>query len=381
MFQLSPSSLQNLLEKGRELREGRPEGVSLSAYLQATLMDRFPEITASEAEQIVTDLQYGVREFNSRYLIVKQNEKEVDLLPLLEGLSIEDKFNALVNLQTVLQVYLQEPKSLSQEDLDAIRSTIVGQREPSEASIAQLQEELSGRFMQIQLDAIGVDSVRAILSSSELTPETALDFLNDESNAHYAALVAYICRREGDEALQAAPSDNRLLGSTIAAGFAQATNDLLLATNQITQSQWERLTKGVLGTLLFLVLLAADLLTNCIVGLGLMALVMSVLGTSMFSLIVAFGLVWVCCDYVADKGSQAVFYLLDKAGAWYDRVVAWLRSKFQTKRPAGTQTAEETATTEETVTTEGTEEVEEGQTMAEETTTNEQLGSRNLQPA
>ena len=67
MFQLSTSSLRNLLEKANELREKRPSGGSFTAFLQEELMQHFPELSVVEADQIIANLQAGIHDFNSKY--------------------------------------------------------------------------------------------------------------------------------------------------------------------------------------------------------------------------------------------------------------------------------------------------------------------------
>lgn len=375
MFQLSTSSLRNLLEKANELREKRPSGGSFTAFLQEELMQHFPELSVVEADQIIANLQAGIHDFNSKYHLVKQNDKAVDLLPLLEGMSTEDKFNALVNLQTVLQAYILDSPVQDQAQLDAIRARIVGQREPNEDSIAELQQELSSKFMQVQLDTLGEDPIRAILASSELTAQQVLNILCDESNVHYAALAAYICRREGDEALQDAPADPRLMAIAIAAGFAQTTNDLLLATDQITRSQWEIYTKRVLGTLLFLVLLLAGLLADVVIGLSIAGLVVSVIGTNVFSVVLVLGLAPFLGEYLSKKDIDVIFFLMAIVDECYERVVAWLQSKFSSRQQGPTNITDNSTSVHDCAETETFTAIDEA------TSVSEQTGGRNLQTA
>lgn len=331
MIQISPEIIQSLIKQSQETIWQLPQGVSLNAHLQSLLIESNPQMSVIEAENVINNISEGIKDFKEKYRSIKTNDEIVDLVQFLDGRTVEEKFNALINLIAVLRLSSLPFAELTEEKINEVRQQVTANLVPSDEAIDFLSNQLHGAFAQIQIKNIGFDAIKRIFESGVISPEDFIDFCSDEDNALVIATIAYIGRQNESQEFSVIPEDPRQLGISIAAGLEQASNDAKLADGKISYSQWEVATKNIMGVLLFLTLLIADGLFSIGIATGIMALALGIIGFNAIAYVIGFAAAFLVIDYMSEKGVDLLFNLMDRASQIYDIFVLWLRGKLKKK--------------------------------------------------
>lgn len=331
MTQINPEILQYLHAKVKELRDNHTDEASVTSYLQQVLLNQVEGITPTQAECIVAELEEGIHEFNLKFNANLASGQSFDIMALLTDQDETDRFNAIVNLITVLRIEADGNMDITQEVIDGIRTEVINNRAVNSENIKELNEEFIAILGKIKVAPVREELMNGILQNSMLSPEAVVEYCENANNALYMATAAYIARVVEGGDFKDLPENNRMLGSVMAAGCAQVVNDIRLVQGNITESTWYITTKTILGTLFYITLVLAGILFMLTV-VGAIALpVLSVVGYNLFTVALAAGFMIYSLSEMTDKVIDCIETIMEYASRTYDNFALWIVGKMGKK--------------------------------------------------
>lgn len=331
MTQINPEILQRLHAKVKELRDNHTDEASVTSYLQQVLLNQVEGITPAQAECVVSELEEGIHEFNLKFNANLASARSFDIIALLADQSETDQFNAIVNLITVLRIEADGSMDITQEVIDNIRVGVINNREANAENIKELNEEFVVALGKIEIAFVREEQMNEILQNSTLDPRNVINYCENADNALYTATAAYLAREVEGRDFKDLPENNRMLGSVVAAGCAQVSNDIRLVQGDITESTWYIITKTILGTLLYIALmLASVLLMVTIVG-AIVLPVLYIVGYNLLTIALAAAFMIYSLSEMVDRVVECIETIMEYASRTYDNFALWIVGKMGRK--------------------------------------------------
>lgn len=242
--------LQSFFEQARTLRSNAPKDVSTSDYLQQVLMEANPLLSQEEAATLLTDIQFGIEDFNETFKAVDSNPDgyKESLIRTTSGMNFQDRYVFMINLLTALRIMKGGMQRMTDSEVESLQQSIKDQYPSNLETEDTLMAAVVSGMAEATIFDLEVPSAH-VLTSIQPKAEEVRSFIEEASNALYVATAAYIASMESDEPVQ--PNEGKQLGAGIAAGFTQAQATADLSTGRITESRWKSILKTVGKVLLW----------------------------------------------------------------------------------------------------------------------------------
>ena len=328
MKQLTFKQLESLAVEARELLTNRPQGISTSSYLQSVIKCRVPEMTPLEAERVIKDLEKGMNIFDEVYGCVLRDAERQDVSALLERISTHDAYNLLINVKTIIyfrHLLNHSEQAITQEQIDNYRDKFINVYQPTEQAVSELYNNIWDDFVSI--DFVYDSEHRLDLSTSDLETinmkELSLEELEHVISNHDLALcvatLLHIHHVAGSEAYASIPSNDQILGLSVAYNIAKFNYELKLSSRSVELDKNDRRIEIILRALAFAFFAGGVLLCTSGYGFfGIMAFEMLCEGIALFPIVLgvmALGGLWVTCEF------------LEEALKHYQKMMLWSRLK------------------------------------------------------
>lgn len=244
MNQLTFKQLESLALEARELLSNRPQGISTSSYLQSVIKSRVPEMTPLEAEQVIKDLEQGMNTFDEIYGEVLRDAEQQDMSALLERLSTHDAYNLLINVKTLMHFrYLlnYSEETITQEQIDKYRNQQINLYKPTEQAVKELYNHLwnniESHIVAFEQDTdFGYDLCPDGLEAfkmEDLSLEELEHIITNNDLTLCVATLLYLHHVAGSEAYASVPSNNQILGLSVAYNIAKFGCELKLSNHKV----------------------------------------------------------------------------------------------------------------------------------------------------
>lgn len=341
---LTMNDLTQIKKQAEDISSNRNENNSVFEHCQLILINKLPNKTQTEAENIVYQLKEGIAMFYENYDDCTEKgyvDYAIAVAKVLEGKTDEERCNYYVNILLVTHLAekkLEEVQSLTEEELKKIRVRIVGDKEIDRDVDALTIETLRNQAL------VALENNK--LMSFELSPDMDLTnknvdfdkirkFLADEDNALYMAVAAYITQQNGELSL---PNNMnaQMIGMAVAAGMKESEITTDLAEGKIDLPQWVGIMKIISGVLLYGVLLVSSVLLSAYLLFPILLFLLDILGVGLIAITVTFCIIMaVTCvlsdflnDYVLDPIVETASNLYDISTEWlHKKYVEWKTSK------------------------------------------------------
>lgn len=321
---------QQMMDRAYQFGSNRPSGMTQDEYCQQYIIDHLPNISQSEAQEIIAKIKIGIDTFNrgiDTFATEDGFNHQAAITSLIKGKSQQECFDILVNILLVARVSKIDPSelnTLTDEQLKSLREQIISGREIADDTIAVLQQEAINAMEEMNI--LGANVPESIENATGDITELR-KFLADSDNTLYTAVLTYIDSRNGKihELSESTPEN---IGMTVAAGIQEAKVTTQLQDNIIDLPTWAKWIKIIGGVLLWGTLLLGGIFLALFGVMPLCMLIFNWLGAGTFATIIALA--------VALYGSFEVSefiqkYLIEptinKAGELYDKLIQWIEKK------------------------------------------------------
>ena len=306
------------------------------------------ECPGDDAEAIIAGIKEGITSFDSAFKqMVAADSFEVEKITeqALEGKSLEEKYNILLNFLVALNTLQAENVKTEDgsynESFDQIKERIyVAGVTVSEEMVSELIEKIKGIMESGTCTLTSAEAVDGLLNSLNKGEEEVKIFIANQEELFQQKMILSTAimigaRNSAIEALQGQEVSPQVIGADVSAGLEQQKLVSDLQTGNTTLDTVLKVLKYIGGA----VLLCAGIYWGFLTILGISGVVaawlMSVVGVSTTACIVSWLTTLLFVSWpLAEVYNDALFYFIDKAGTFYNWVVSKIR---------GTSYADETS--------------------------------------
>ncbi len=326
MNQLTFKQLESLALEARELLSNRPQGISTSSYLQSVIKSRVPEMTPLEAERVIKDLEEGMNTFGEIYGEVLRDAEQQDMSALLERLSTHDAYNLLINVKTLMHfrhLLNHSEETITQEQIDKYRDQYISLYKPTEQTVKELYNQIwndikSYNYIHEHDTVFGHDLFPDDLEAfnmEDLSLEELEHIITNNDLMLCVATLLYLHHVAGSEAYASVPSNNQILGLSVAYNIAKFDHELKLSNHSVELDNNLRRTEIIEQALAFAFFLGGVLIfVGCSVSLGIMAFLMLCDGIALGPIVIG---------VMAFMGLWATSAPLVEATKHYEKMMWW----------------------------------------------------------
>ena len=311
-----------------EIKSGYSEGMIKDNYLQQVLMENISDLTQTEAEEIVKEIEMGIADFNRGY---NEGQKEGqapcgqilrDAISLNE---MDDAASVRYLASVVVMMRMQElaVTEIDEAQIESLLNEVIDGREFNSETVEALLNEAVEAIGQNNM--IAVDEEMAERFVNVPLDMNAINVLREEvSNPLFVAIAAYIASKKGELEMPESFDTPRGLAVGIASGLKNMQLTADLAEGRISSSQWIKGVKIAMGVVfgLGIAYVAANVVAALAVGLfgGVAILLGASTAAIIAALVLAIGyLIWTGCHLIKDLASLVPVY--DK---YFNKTVGWI---------------------------------------------------------
>lgn len=360
-----------------EIKSGYSEGMIKDDYFQQVLMERLPDLTQTEAEEVVNEIEMGIADFNRGY---NEGQKEGQapceqiLRDAISSNKMDDAASVRYLASVVVMMRMQElfVTEINEEQIESLLNEIIDGREFNSETVEAVLKEAVESIDQNGMIAVDEEMAKHFVNVP-LDVNTIHALREEASNPSFVAIAAYIAGKKGDFEMPESFDTPRNLAVGIASGLKNMQLTADLSEGRITSSQWMKGVKIAIGVALGLGIAYIAFNVVTALSVGLFAGVAILLGASTVAVIaaavLAMGyLVWTAChlsgdlsrlvpvyDKCFDKTVEWIAQFMPKAAEYIKTLYVRIKEKLSTLTTGikGDKVKEETPV-EETVTTAGT---------------------------
>lgn len=319
----------------------KDSNLSLEENLKAFYLNQCPGAYPEDAETVIAGVKEGINSFDSAFAqMVSSDDFEVEKITeqMLEGKTLEEKYNILLNFLTALHVLQAEnikaEDGTYNENFDQIKERLYVAGVPvTEEMFAELAEKIQDVMKNGTCSLTSAEAVDELLKSVGTGEEDAKIFVANQENLFKQKMLLSTSimigvRNGAFSSLEGQEVSPQVIGSGVSAGLEQQK---LMADVQIGNTTLDKaltILKYIGGA----ALLCAGLYFGITLLVGMTTLftawAISVFGTSAFACIASWiaGLVFIGWP-LSKFFNDAIFFVLGKAGQFYDWVVSKIRGK------------------------------------------------------
>lgn len=315
--------------------------LTLEENLKAFYLSQCPGEFPEDAENVIAGIKEGIMSFDSAFAqMVSSDDFDVEKITeqMLEGKSLEEKYNILLNFLTALHVLQAEnikaEDGTYNESYDQIKEKLYVAGVPvTEEMVAELIVKIRDVMENGTCTLTSAEAVDELLKSMGKGEEDAKIFVADQEELFKQEMLLSTAimigvRNDAISSMTGQKVSPQIIGSGVSAGLEQQK---LMADIQSGNTKLDTaltILKYIGGA----ALLCAGLYFGIIALVGVTSLfatwALSVFGMSTFACIATWlvGLLFVTWP-LSKFYNDALSFVLDKAGHFYDWVVSKFRSK------------------------------------------------------
>lgn len=322
------TDFQALQAMATEIKSGYSKDMIKDDYLQQILMERLPDLTQTEAEEIVNEIEMGIVDFNRGY---NEGQKEGQapcgqiLRDAISSNKMDDAASVRYLASVVVMMRMQELSvtEINEAQIESLLNEVIDGREFNSETVEALLKEAVEAIGQNSIIAVDEEMAEYFVNVS-LDMNTINALREEASNPLFVAIAAYIAGKKGEFEIPESFDNPRNLAIGIASGLKNMQLTADLAEGRITSSQWMNGVKIAIGVALGLGIACIALNIVAALSVGLFAGVAILLGASTAAIIaaavLAMGyLIWTACHLSGDLARLVPVY--DKC---FDKTVEWI---------------------------------------------------------
>lgn len=340
--------VQLTVEDGKTIKKiieayetSKDANLSLEENLKAFYMNQCPGAFPEDAETVIDGIKEGIYSFDSAFAqMVSSDDFEVGKITeeMLDGKTLEEKYNILLNFLTALHVLQAEnikaEDGTYNESFDQIKERLYTAGIPvTEEMVAELTEKIQDVMQNGTCSLTSAEAIDELLKSVGSGEEDAKIFVANQEDLFQQKMLLSTAimigiHNEEFPTMEGQDVSPQVIGSGVSAGLEQQK---LMADVQSGKTTLDK-ALTVLKYIGAAALLCAGLYFGVTAILGVTTLftawAISVFGTSTFACIASWlvGLVFIGWP-VSKFFNDALFFVLGKAGQFYDWVVSKIRGK------------------------------------------------------
>lgn len=311
-----------------EIKSGYSEGVIKDDYFQQVLMERLPDLTQTEAEEVVNEIEMGIADFNRGY---NEGQKESQapceqiLRDAISSNKMDDAASVRYLASVVVMMRMQELSvtEINEEQIESLLNEIIDGREFNSETVEAVLKEAVESIDQNGMIAVDEEMAEHFVNVP-LDVNTIHALREEASNPSFVAIAAYIAGKKGEFEMLESFDTPRNIAVGIASGLKNMQLTADLSEGRITSSQWMKGVKIAIGVALGLGIAYIAFNVVTALSVGLFAGVAILLGAGTVAVIaaavLAMGyLVWTACHLSGDLSRLVPVY--DKC---FDKTVEWI---------------------------------------------------------
>ena len=309
-----------------EMKAKRPDNLSETDYMEQVLMDALTNLSQTEAELVVQEINSGIKDFNREYNSKIDGDQSfdnilrqtIDKYQMDEGTAIKYLASVIVVLRSQKDAAIKSDQEINDDIIKLISGL-----ETSQESINNLLEEVKTELQNIEILSLD-EKMAEMVAGTELN-QSSLNAINEiKEYPLYLAVAAYIAGQKGELELSEEYTNPRTLGAGIASGVKSMELTADLMEGKIDSSMWVKGIKIALGVAIVLAIsyLALNIIAAVTLGLAIGTFIL--LGDSIAAIICASSLalgfaIWTVSHLVNDFGNIIPLYI-----EWFNKSVAWV---------------------------------------------------------
>lgn len=309
-----------------EMKAKRPDNLSETDYMEQVLMDALTNLSQTEAELVVQEINSGIKDFNREYNSKIDGDQSfdnilrqtIDKYQMDEGTAMKYLASVIVVLRSQKDAAIKSDQEINDDIIKLISGL-----ETSQESINNLLEEVKTELQNIEILSLD-EKMAEMVAGTELN-QSSLNAINEiKEYPLYLAVAAYIAGQKGELELSEEYANPRTLGAGIASGVKSMELTADLMEGKIDSSMWVKGIKIALGVALVLAIsyLALNIIAAVTLGLAIGTFIL--LGDSIAAIICASSLalgfaIWTVSHLVNDFGNFIPLYI-----EWFNKSVAWV---------------------------------------------------------
>ena len=333
---LTKEELQKVTERYNSLKDSYDNNVSLKDNMLNAYLAARPDADKEKAEELVGKLLDGCDKLTSMYNEALEKgdfdvRKEIDALG--KDMSVEDRFHLIVNTLVVVEkINLSTYSSMTnaKEEVEkAIKDYLEATPDPTQADCDAMLDALADAIKNNTIVLAGVEKAQEMLNEAKNGDAAIIDFASaqydDATVKAMMALAMWLEFEDGNLPSMPAEVTPEMVGVGAATAVEEAKIASDVATGRKTVDVAVKCLKILGGVALACLLLYICINITIFVGGMIMLGLMSLLGTSVVATIVAMIIAIAAMWKTAELGTDAGFYIMEKAGKVYDLIVEKLR--------------------------------------------------------
>lgn len=299
------------------------------------------ECPGDDADSIIAGIKEGITRFDSAFSqMVSADDFEVEKITeeALEGKSLEEKYNILLNflvaLNTLQAENIKSEDGSYSESFDQIKERLYSAGVPvTEEMVAELIEKIKGMMENGICTLTSAEAVDGLLNSLSVGEEEVKIFLANQEDLFQQKMILSTAimigvRNNTIESLQGQEVSPQVIGAGVSAGLEQQKLMADLQAGNSTLITALKILKYIGGA----ALLCAGLYWGVLTVLGISgvvaAWVMSIVGVSTMACIISWLTTFLFITWpLTEVYTDALFYVMDKTGSFFNWVMSKIRGK------------------------------------------------------
>lgn len=322
------TDFQALQAVANEIKSGYSEGMIMDDYLQQVLMERLPDLTQTEAEEIVNEIEMGIVDFNRGYNEGQKEGQAPCEQILRDTISLSEMDDAasiryLASIVVMMHMQGLSVTEINEIQIESLLNEVIDNREFNSETVEALLKEAVEAIGQNSIIAVDEEMAEYFVNAS-LDVNTINALREEASHPLFVAIATYIAGKKGEFEMPESFDTPRNIAVGIASGLKNMQLTADLAEGRITSSQWVNGVKIAIGVALGLGIAYVAFNVVAALSVGLFAGVAILLGASTVAIIaaavLAMGyLIWTACHLSDDLVRLVPIY--DKC---FNKTVEWI---------------------------------------------------------
>ena len=306
-----------------QIREQIKNG-SYVEVAQLYLMDKF-EMTQSEAEEVCSQIQNGINEFDAQYQENAGNDK-VNLRSKLEEVTLDmDADKRIEYLSSVLAAFqAADIQAATPDQIDGLKSQ----------NASKSPEELIAEIENLFNEKISVEKLTEFVNSAAdsdaiiaLSHEIAT---GKEEYRFLTALFLYVQQSEGKIKLSETDSlPANMLGSLACAAIELMSTTGDLKSGKIDMKRWQKVVKWILGAIVGCALAYVALQVILLTAGTIVGFIFELFGMGLLALIAAHVVSFFVCRKMFDCSSEIYHKILTTLSSVFDQYIDPISAKIK----------------------------------------------------
>ena len=307
----------------QQIREQVKNG-SYVEVAQLYLMDKL-EMTQSEAEEVCSQIQNGINEFDAQYQENAENDK-VNLRSKLEEVTSDmDPDKRIEYLSSILAAFqAADIQDATPDQIDGLKSQNASKS--SDELIAEIENLFNEKISVEKLaefvnSAVDADAIIA-LSHDIATGKDEYRFLT--------ALFLYVQQSEGKIKLsETDPLPANMLGSLACAAIELMSTTGDLKSGKIDMKRWQKVVKWILGAIVGCALMYLALQVILFIAGSIVGFIFELFGMGLLALIAALVVSFFVCRKMFNCSSEIYHKILTTLSSVFDQYIDPISAKIK----------------------------------------------------